>query len=125
MKSLILQLICSYSYYLHNCIGRDAFILESCFRNSVYSTLAEPFSKANEVAVLQYLQKYCLDSISIMDSVSSMDEDRLLLASKALVDNRALLARLRMQVGNLCMVVTIDVTLSFDVFILHRRERLC
>jgi hypothetical protein len=64
----------------------------------VYSTLAEPFSKANEGSVMRYLQQYCLDSIYRLDSVSSMDKDKQLASSAAIPDSRALLARLRMQV---------------------------
>jgi len=64
----------------------------------VYSTLAEPFSKANEGSVMRYLQQYCLDSIRRLDSVSSMDKDKELANSAAIPDSRALLGRLRMQV---------------------------
>ena len=75
----------------------------------MYITLAEPFSKPNEIAVLQYLRQYCIASIGRLDTVSSMDTDRQLVSSsskdKATPDSssrsssrRALLARLRMQV---------------------------
>ena len=76
----------------------------------MYITLAEPFSKPNEIAVMQYLRQYCIDSIGRLDTVSSMDKDRQLVSSsnkdkdKATLDSsssssrRVLLARLRMQV---------------------------
>ena len=31
--------------------GKDCFILEACFSNTVFSTMAQPFSKPNEVMI--------------------------------------------------------------------------
>ena len=39
--------------------GKDCFILEACFADSVFYTMGQPFSKANEVKVFQYLIDFC------------------------------------------------------------------
>jgi hypothetical protein len=38
--------------------GKDSFILEGCFSDTVFNTLAQPFSKVNEVCMYIYVYIY-------------------------------------------------------------------
>lgn len=56
--------------------GKDAFILEPCFANSIWRTLSQPFSKVNEKAVFSYLLDFCemqLQNFATADSLSILD----------------------------------------------------
>lgn len=62
---------------------RDAFILEACFSDSVWSTLSLPFSKVNELKVFTYLRDTCASLLSRLTrepSVAVGEERRALLA---------------------------------------------
>mmetsp|Transcript_12940 Transcript_12940/g.19464 ORF Transcript_12940/g.19464 Transcript_12940/m.19464 type:complete len:477 (-) Transcript_12940:22-1452(-) len=57
--------------------GKDSFILESCFMSVVFRTLESPFSKANELAVCQYLLNFAEKSLAKVNTVASNEEDLL------------------------------------------------
>jgi hypothetical protein len=40
--------------------GKDSFILEGCFSDTVFNTLAQPFSKVNEVRYLFIFVSMCI-----------------------------------------------------------------
>jgi hypothetical protein len=53
--------------------GSDSFILESCFAQTVFETLNEPFSRPNEVRVYQFLLNRCTEALSALDHMSERD----------------------------------------------------
>jgi len=55
--------------------GKDSFILESCFRNTAFYTLAKPFSKQNEIKAAQYLQDECERMLETMNAIASDAQD--------------------------------------------------
>jgi Rubisco LSMT substrate-binding len=78
--------------------GTDAFILESCFSSTVFSTLSMPFSKANELKVFSWLESKCTQLLADLEKVSSSDQDAAILAKSPASTSRAvLLAKLRVQ----------------------------
>lgn len=83
--------------------GTDAFILEGCFANTVYSTMELPFSKINELKVMQYIVDTCSNKIQHLNTVStdSLDVEicNAVDNANALTTNdiRLNLARLRIQ----------------------------
>lgn len=71
--------------------GKDSFILEACFNNIVWSTMALPFSKPNEMKVMQYIIDACeLGLKNILDNKS--DEK-----TRSGTSRSAAMARLRLQ----------------------------
>ena len=46
---------CPHSSRLKLVEGKDCFILEACFADTVFNTMAQPFSKPNEVRSVHYL----------------------------------------------------------------------
>lgn len=84
--------------------GKDSFILEPCFSNTVFETLSAPFSKPNELNVLTYIAEKCEEKLSEMNALANREDD-LKLVQKGGGDNREcdqykdfLLAKLRLQV---------------------------
>ena len=55
--------------------GKDAFILEACFANTVWDQLSMPFSKANEMKSLQVILDVCTNSLNHMIEVDSYEEN--------------------------------------------------
>eukprot|EP01035_Chromulina_nebulosa_P019551 gene19551-25450_t len=56
--------------------GTDAYILESCFSQTVYDTLNQPFSKVNEIAVYEYLNNFCESKLKLLDELSTNELDQ-------------------------------------------------
>lgn len=82
--------------------GTDAFILEPVFSNTVYETMNLPFSKANELAVYNYLLDYCRSGLERINAVAAVaaDEQTVAQGSQAADadgDRAVLMARLRVQ----------------------------
>lgn len=82
--------------------GQDAFILEACFAGTVFHTLNMPFSKSNELAVVEYLINFCEKQLKQLDAVKSVATDRQL-STTVVSDNdgdlmkEVQLAKLRLQ----------------------------
>jgi hypothetical protein len=74
--------------------GKDSFILESCFSNTVWYQLSLPFSKANEIKVFEYILKICEASLNKINSASKNNDESI---AKGNNDIKAALARLRLQ----------------------------
>ena len=55
--------------------GKDAFILEACFANTVWDQLSMPFSKGNEVKSLQTILDICTTSLNNMIEDESYEEN--------------------------------------------------
>lgn len=55
--------------------GKDSFILEPCFMNTVMYTLDAPFSKPNEISVMQYIKSQCRDLLAGINKLASASED--------------------------------------------------
>ena len=53
--------------------GKDAFILEACFANTVWDQLSMPFSKNNEIKATQMLLDICVSSLGDMIEDVSFD----------------------------------------------------
>merc|ERR1719331_1329259 len=53
--------------------GKDAFILEACFANTVWDQLSMPFSKNNEIKATQMLLDICVSSLGGMIEDVSFD----------------------------------------------------
>ena len=52
--------------------GKDCFILEACFSDSVFYTMGQPFSKGNEVKVFQYLIDFCKKGLERMEGITCL-----------------------------------------------------
>lgn len=77
--------------------GKDSFILESCFYNTVYFTLQQPFSKINEIKIYEYIYKYCEEQLDKINSVSSAKNDESIINDNRNGANKIMIARLRLQ----------------------------
>lgn len=67
--------------------GRDSFILESCFSRTVFETLAEPFSKDNEIKVHEYILQLCTSLLEGIDTAGGgAAQDTAILASQGRSD---------------------------------------
>ena len=55
--------------------GKDAFILEACFKDTIWQTLTLPFSKPNEIKVLTYIADTCKNALDKINSASSEAND--------------------------------------------------
>lgn len=73
--------------------GKDSFILESCFSNTVWYQLSLPFSKANEIKVFEYILKMCEIYLNKINSASKANDDSIAKGN----DISAAIARLRLQ----------------------------
>ena len=71
--------------------GKDAFILEACFSNTIWDTLREPFSRPNEIKAMSYIMEQCKKSL---DDMPSLEDDREIAKG---IDRKALFSRLRLQ----------------------------
>ena len=54
--------------------GRDSFILEACFANTVWDQMSMPFSKNNEVKALQMILDLCSDALNNMAEDVTFDK---------------------------------------------------
>jgi hypothetical protein len=81
--------------------GKDSFILEACFADSVFNTMSLPFSRPNEMRVYSYLKDTVASLLDKINSVSSEEQDAKLVGADASategVRRKALLAELRQQ----------------------------
>lgn len=81
--------------------GKDAFILEACFSDTVWNSLGLPFSRPNELRVFAYLRSECEHMLARINSCSSAESDEALLAARAAGDEgarrRLSMAELRQQ----------------------------
>ena len=80
--------------------GKDCFILEACFADTVFYTLGQPFSKQNEVKVFEYLASFCRSNLERMNAVSTAARDEALSAdpgSPSPASPAQCMARLRTQ----------------------------
>jgi len=82
--------------------GKDSFILEGCFSDTVFNTLAQPFSKLNEVKALQYLLDQTQQLYDQINSVSNDENDSNLVDQidrndNNLINPKYIMARLRLQ----------------------------
>ena len=77
--------------------GKDSFILESCFYNTVFFTLQQPFSKVNEIKVYEYIFKYCDEQLTKINSVSTVQNDESIINNKSNDIRKIMIARLRLQ----------------------------
>ena len=85
--------------------GKDAFILESCFMDTVFQTMSQPFSKFNEVLIHKYLKTTCESLLNKINTMSSNGDDEAIVSrSRENISNageyspqRVALARLRLQ----------------------------
>lgn len=86
--------------------GPDSFILEACLRDSVWSALALPFSKSNEIRVFEYIVDTCrglLESIGggrdEEDATCDVIDSALVLVPEdaSQETKRSMMARLRLQ----------------------------
>ena len=73
--------------------GKDSFILEACFSNTVWYQLSLPFSKGNEIKVFEYMLKECEANLNKINSASKGNDDSIAKGN----DIKAALARLRLQ----------------------------
>ena len=62
--------------------GKDAFILEACFQDTIWQILTLPFSKPNEIKVMTYISDTCTKGLEKINSVSLEAEDEVLLSEK-------------------------------------------
>ena len=69
--------------------GKDSFILEPCFMNTVFQTLNLEFSKENEKAVMQYIVTTCQGLLDQLNAVASEADDASLVAANAKPKGRA------------------------------------
>lgn len=76
--------------------GKDCFILEACFSDSVFYTLSSPFSRANELKVFRYLVDYCKSGLERVNSMSSVEGDETI-SQGAGTGPEECMARLRLQ----------------------------
>ena len=74
--------------------GKDSFILESVFYNSVFRTLEAPFSRPNELAVCEHLLTFCERSLEGM-----LAADQQYGEATDFQGRRGLISRLRQQVN--------------------------
>lgn len=80
--------------------GKDSFILEGCFSNTVFSTMTLPFSRNNEIDVMNYLRIFCQSKLDTMNNISSEEQDRQYIReNKNDVSPKLLIAQLRDQVS--------------------------
>jgi hypothetical protein len=77
--------------------GKDCFILEACFADTVWYTLGQPFSKPNEVKVFEYLETFCRTNLARMNAVSTAARDEALGAEAWGQSPAQCMARLRVQ----------------------------
>jgi len=75
--------------------GKDSFILESCFSNTVWYQLSLPFSKINELKVFEYILKECELNLKKIEGASNKNDYSIAEGN----DIKAALARLRLQEG--------------------------
>lgn len=73
--------------------GKDSFILESCFSNTVWYQLSLPFSKVNELRVFEYILKECELDLKKIEEATGGNDDSIAKEN----DIKAALARLRLQ----------------------------
>ena len=62
--------------------GKDAFILEACFKDTIWQTLTLPFSKPNEIKVMTYISDACTKGLDKINAISSEAKDEALLSEK-------------------------------------------
>ena len=81
--------------------GKDAFILEACFSDVAYSTMSQPFSKANEMKVMSFLVNTCTSLLENLNSFANEDEDASFSSSSSSTSEQemraTLMRELRMQ----------------------------
>jgi hypothetical protein len=97
---LLLVWLCLFNFSLSHRLklinGTDAFILESVFSGTVFATLSQPFSKTNEIAVMQYILNFATENKERLLQSQSKD------AARTPSLNLHTIATLRQQVSVSC-----------------------